>query len=156
MTEIKDQILFYLSFFVSPESYTPDTEFEYPDIAMGYLHTVSCLISRLPTWQNPLLNKETRSELLEKVAQAWSLSVSVILARVQGGKMYPPQRCREWASYLLSFNGLVQGELGIRTVVEEYMNGLGWLFDTTGLELGGQTAQSSNMSLGSTHSGINL
>jgi hypothetical protein len=129
LQELQDQLLFYLEFFVSPENYSHDNEFEYPENAMNYLNYASQLVTqRFPVWHNPLLNKETKQDLLQKLAQGWSIAVKILSLRVQEGKIYPPLTVKEWGIHLLLFAGQVHGEFGMRDVSLEFLSGLGWLF----------------------------
>jgi hypothetical protein len=129
LEELKDQMVFYLDFFVSPVNYSPENDHEYPDNAMGYLALVSDIaLHRLPEWQNPILNKETRADILEKVAQGWQMAVYVLGQRVQAGKVFPPLAVKDWARALLKFAEEIRGECGMRETCESFMQSLGWLF----------------------------
>lgn len=129
LEELKDQMVFYLDFFVSPGSYTPENDFEYPDNAMGYLALVSEIaLHRLPEWQNPILNKATKEDIIEKTAQGWQMAVFILGQRVQAGKVFPPLAVKDWASSLLKFAGEIRGDYGMRETCESFMQSLGWLF----------------------------
>ena len=99
------------------------------EAAMGDLARVSdSALQRLPEWQNPILNKATKEDIIEKTAQGWQMAVFILGQRVQAGKVFPPLAVKEWASSLLKFSGEIRGDKGMRETCESFMQSLGWLF----------------------------
>jgi hypothetical protein len=84
-------------------------------------------MNRFPNWQNPYLNKETKADLLEKIAQGWKIAMSVILRRIQEGKMYSGASLKDWLQSLFTFSEQMQGEYELKETFQHFLDGVSWL-----------------------------
>ncbi|KAJ3086720.1 Tethering factor for nuclear proteasome sts1 [Quaeritorhiza haematococci] len=137
LSDLKQTLLHYLTYFTSVDSYPPHMQHEYPACAFGYLHVATCTVHRLPVWNNPRHNAETKHDLYGQLGRVWRSVIMEVGRRVkEEGKVFGTGVVGEWARNLVEHNREVKGHFGFEEALEEFQRQLGWIYDQTGGMMG--------------------
>ncbi|KAJ3018687.1 Tethering factor for nuclear proteasome sts1 [Thoreauomyces humboldtii] len=131
--ELRDLVIYFCDFFVLPSAYPLDLQHEYPALAFGYLDLATTLVHRLPVWEDPSHDDQTRGLLYRRLGYAWRVAVSLVGTRVREGKIFGAAPVREWAEKLHMHCEATNGNHGMREAVKDFETALGWVAGGAGL-----------------------
>lgn len=119
----------YLDYFADPRNH-PDHE--YHAISMPFLANLVQLCARLPEWQNPQRNVETRDVLLSRTIQAYHNVVRELGRRSrEEGRVYPATQLKQWANEVQALCQRFPGFPGTPELQQIFQQELGWLLGMT-------------------------
>ncbi|KAJ3021645.1 Tethering factor for nuclear proteasome sts1 [Thoreauomyces humboldtii] len=127
LDELRDLLLYFVDFFVLPGVYPADLQHEYPAIAFGYLDAATRLVHRLPRWEDPAQDDQTRGQLYRRLGQAWRVAVAEVARRTREGKIFGSTPVSAWAENLHQHTNQTNGEYGFREAFNEFKESLGWV-----------------------------
>ncbi|KAI9202290.1 uncharacterized protein BJ171DRAFT_600985 [Polychytrium aggregatum] len=132
LAALQDSLVFHLDYFTEPRAgREPEglaIDASYPVDALAYLHLATEVVHRLPVWQNPSHNLETRIELYRRLARQWRLVLVEIGRRLRDqGRLYGTTLVSEWARNLGHHCRECNGDHGFSDAYEELKIQLGWL-----------------------------
>ncbi|KAJ1552156.1 Tethering factor for nuclear proteasome sts1, partial [Nowakowskiella sp. JEL0078] len=124
--DLRSLIVQDLEMFVMPTSYPVHLAHEFPSNAFGYLNLATSLVHRLPVWNNPAHNAETRDGLYQVLSRAWRGAAVEIGRRMkEEGRIYSETVVGEWTRNLVYHCKTVKGQFGFKDAVKTFFEHLG-------------------------------